>query len=284
MTDGTGAGGGEGGGEGGGAGGGAAGSEMGAPPAWMAQSGIPADLMSDANLVRTPDVPTLARRFVESQTKIGDLGRQMEGKLAIPAVDAGPEAWAPVFDKLGRPKDATAYELPTPDGKDTAMTTAFRPIAHQLGLLPGQAKGVAEFYNAQVTAAMDSHLQKGNDEIAALKAEMGARYEPAKEAAKRVYEKLGLPPEFADELDTKVGSGALLKGFMQLARQTGELALVDGDDPGQFGGVADKNAEATLDAKMADKGWREKYLAGDTATVGEYNRLLKQAQNHAQKA
>jgi len=279
MTDGTGAGGGEGGGA---AAGGGAGGE-GAPPAWMAQSGLPADLMSDANLMRTPDVPTLARRFIESNSKIGDLGREMEGRLAVPAVDAGPEAWAPVFDKLGRPKDPTAYELPTPDGKDTAMTSAFRPIAHQLGLLPAQAKGIAEFYNTQMQGAQDAHYQKGNDEIAALKAEMGARYEPAKEAAKRVYEKLGLPPEFADELDNKVGSGALLKGFMQLARQTGELQMVDGDDPGAFGGVADKDADATLEARMADKAWREKYLAGDTATVNEYKRLLGQAQKHAQK-
>ncbi len=35
-------------------------------------------------------------------------------KLALPARDAGPEAWAPVWEKLGRPTDATGYSFAAP--------------------------------------------------------------------------------------------------------------------------------------------------------------------------
>jgi hypothetical protein len=257
-----------------GAGAGAAsGGEAGsAAPEWL--GGLPDELRGDATLSRYKDVEALARGHIEAR-------RIASSKLAVPAADAPAEAWNAVFDQLGRPDSPDKYDIPLPQGQEASpVADAFRPIAHQLGLLPGQAKGLAEFWNGQMDATQAAYFAKGEEEIGALKSELGADYEAKKAAAKATYLKLGLPPEFADELDQKVGSGALMRGFIKLAEATGEHRRVDGD--GEAGlGAGLENAEAQLTALYADKSWREKLNAGDSVAAAQQKRLLDAAKAQA---
>lgn len=211
-------------------------------------------------------------------------------KLAVPGKDATDEDWNKTFDALGRPAKAEDYDLgfdPLPDdaGDDvkaerTAMETRYKEAAHGLGLTPKQASALAKLDVARIEAAQGEFYAKGETELAALQTEMGADYAPKAEAAKALYRQL-FPddPDFADALDRKVGSAGLMKGFIKLAGMMGEHVRIDGGG-GEFGTPAE--AQKTLDAKQQDKGWREKYLAGDTGTVAEYNKLLAAAKGQAQ--
>ncbi len=88
-----------------------------------------------------------------------------------------PENWEAVFDKLGRPKDATGYAFQKPDlppgmRYDAGLERAFAAKCHELGVLPKQAQGLFQFYQNQVIEAADAWLQerdqaygKGHEEL-----------------------------------------------------------------------------------------------------------------------
>jgi hypothetical protein len=255
--------------EGGGGGGGAA------APEWL--GGLPEELRGDATLSRYKSVEELARGHIETK-------RLATSKLAIPGEGAKPEEWGAVWDALGRPKAPTDYEIPVGEGgAEGPMAEAFRPLAHQLGLNKGQAKGLAEFFNAQTATLQEGYYAKGAEEIAALKGELGAEYDGKVAAARAVYARLGFPPEFADQLDQKVGSAGLLKGFIRLAEVTGEHGLAGADGGGGGFAAGDANAEAQLGVLYKDAGWREKLNKGDAATVAQHNRLMAAAKAQAVK-
>ncbi|HEV2746420.1 MAG TPA: hypothetical protein VGW34_03870 [Allosphingosinicella sp.] len=266
------------GGTGGGSGGGGA-------PEWL--GALPEELRGDATLSRYADVPALARAHVEAH-------KVAKSKLVVPAADAGADVWGPVFDALGRPKDAAGYEIPLrklPEhigeeeaGKLTAAHQAaadeFRSFAHNLGLLPAQARQLAEYNNARIEKAEADYVAAGKADIAAFKEEVGADYGAKLAAAKATYLKLGLPTSFANELDQKVGTANLLRGFFKLAELTGEHGRVDGDG-GAIGAGGTANAAEQLRTLQKDATWREKLNNGDTTVIAQRDKLLRAAQAQA---
>jgi hypothetical protein len=252
---------------------------------WVAAiEGIPDDLKVDPTINRYEKPVEFIKAHLE-------LRKVASSKLAVPAADAAPEAWNPVYDALGRPKTPAEYDFgleALPDNADDAaktaraeMTKRYADLMHPLGLNNAQAKALVAADIARINEATKAYFAKGDAEIDALKAEMGADYEPQKAAAHKMLVQLfgEETAGFADALETKVGSAALLKGMMKLAKVAGEHIRVDGLG-GDFkdGG---ENPQAQLDARMADKSWREKYNAGDVATVAEYTRLLGAATKRA---
>lgn len=254
------------------------------PPAASWRDGLPDDLKSDATLARYTDVEALGRAHIEAH-------KVAKSKISLPGADADEAAWGEFYDKIGRPKTADDYDLPMPelafgeDATDEAKAEAiamqkemfkpYRELAHQLGLRPEQAAGVMKYDLDRQKA----HFEKGAAEIDALKKEMGAGYGPALDSARAIFKRLGFGDEFAEELDQKVGSANLIRGFMKLAGVAGEPAApIEGEGVGLSDG---RDPEATLKAKQADPEWRKKYNSGDPATTAEYQRLLGAAQKAA---
>lgn len=266
-----GAGGGEGGGDGGagGNGGGDQGAGGGAAvPEWL--STLPDDLKADPTLTRYPDVEKLARGAL-------DLKRLSSSRVIVPGEGADETAWNSFFDAAGRPADPSKYEIPVPEGESNAMADAFRPVAHKLGLLPAQAKGLAEFQNQMVADANASWLANSQAEVDAVKAAT-PDYDRKIAAAKDLFKTLGGDDKIAAELDLKLGSKSLLNFFLGLADKAGEHGRIDGDAPNLGGKSADPTKD--LEAKMGDKAWRDRINNGDTEALGEYNRMLAAARSH----
>lgn len=252
---------------------------------WLTKiEGMPAELLLDPTINRYEN-PVDALKGLLHHKQVAST------RLVVPGAEATDEDWNKTFDALGRPAKAEDYDLgfdPLPDdagdevkAERAAMETRYKEAAHGLGLTPKQAANLAKLDVQRIEAAQTEFYAKGEADLTALKTEMGAEYAPKAEAAKALYKQL-FPddPGFADALDQKVGSAGLMKGFMKLAGLMGEHVRVDGGG-GQFGAPAE--AQKTLDAKMADKSWRQKYKDGDTETVAEYNRLLEAAQGQAAK-
>lgn len=264
-----GAGGGEGGAGEGGAGAGGEGGGGGGRE-WMAT--LPEPLRANETLGRFADVGALAQGYLETKAAATN-------RAAIPATDAAPEVWNQFYEQLGRPKEATAYDFAIPEGQTSPLADAFRPKAHELNLTTAQAKGVAEFWNAQnaETAAAD------RASLAAFKAEKGADYAKTEAAAIAAYKALGFDgPEFPEALSRLTNSGVLIRGFAQIAEKIGEHGIppgADGQDP--LTGVADSQAQAKIDALGKDPEWTKKLMAKDVTVNGQYQQLLRQAQRHA---
>lgn len=269
-------------GDGGGGEGSEGGASGGAASEWLGT--LPEELRGDATLSRYKDVEALARGHLEAH-------KVAKSKLAVPAADAGDDVWSGVWDALGRPKEAAGYgdfgleALPEDAGDDAktareTMLGGYREKLHEIGVPPKLANAIVAADIQRIADAETAYFGEGQKQIDALKLELGADYEPQKNAAKAMFTKIfgDEAAPIADELDRKVGSATLMKGMMKLARLGGEHGRIDGDG-GELSGAT--NARAQIDAKMEDKSWRDKYNAGDPQTVAEYNKLLKQAQGDA---
>ncbi|WP_414902467.1 hypothetical protein ACMT1E_04355 [Sphingomonas flavalba] len=246
----------------------------GSAPEWL--GALPDDLRGDATLSRYKSVEELGRAHIEAH-------KVAKSKLTVPAANAAPEAWGAVFDALGRPADAAGYGLTPGEGQSPEALGEFAGLAHKLGLLPAQAKALAEYDAQRLAAAKNAFMEAGNKEIETLKTQMGVEYPAKLAAAKALFAKAGFDGADAEELDLKLGSGKLVSGFMKLAELVGEHGRVDGADDFVMT-ASDANAEQQLTTLQKDKNWREKLAAGDATVVAQRARLLEAAKRQALSA
>jgi len=98
---------------------------------------LPEDLKNDPSLLTVKDVPGLAKSYIHAQKMIG------ADKIALPGKNASEEEWDAVYNRLGKPEEAKAYEedfgdLPIPEEN----VKNFKDAAHKLGLNQTQFKGL----------------------------------------------------------------------------------------------------------------------------------------------
>jgi hypothetical protein len=258
----------------------------GTPPEWLAT--LPDDLKGDATLVRYADVPALAKAHIEAH-------RVAKSKLAVPGEGATDEQWGQVFDALGRPKEAAGYgnlglealpDTATADEKAAreAQLAPYRDAFHKIGLTPRQAEAAFRADSERLKAAETAFYAQGQAEVDAIKAEFGDQYGPKVAAAKAAFQKLGVSAELAQELDVKLGSGALVRFGMKLAEAIGEHGKIDAEHKDSFGDGPDANVEAKLRGLFRDKSWREKFKSGDATVVAQHSRLTEAARRAAVKS
>jgi hypothetical protein len=143
-------------------------------------------------------------------------------RVAVPARDAGAEAWGPVWDKLGRPKDAAGYEFAPPEGISYDKTHAdwFRETAFKLGLSQDQARELHDAFLAHFPAtASDAEPEVDLKEL------WGRQYDRNMAAARRAYGTF-LGDETAFEaMAGKMGEGALMELLAKVGRAIGEDSI-----------------------------------------------------------
>lgn len=249
-------------------------------PEWM--TSLPDDLKADPTLGRFKDVEALSRGHLETQ-------KLARSKILLPGEDAAAEDWGKLWDSLGRPENADGYTIPMPELPVDAPAEArrllaeeykpFRELAHGIGLTPKQAEALGKFELDRQNAS----YAKGKAEVDALKARLGADYEPKQLAGQKAFARIfGNDEEalkLAAELDQKVGSARLVEASMRLAEIMAEHRIIDSEDVPGFGEV--KDAEAKLAELHKDKSWREKLNAGDATVVAQNKRLTELALSQA---
>ncbi|ARS27618.1 hypothetical protein [Sphingomonas sp. KC8] len=229
------------------------------------RTGLPAELGSDPALKAFENVEGLARSFIDTKKLVG------LDKLVLPKDETDTAGWAAVWDRLGRPAEATAYEIAVPDGMPTEYADGFRGVAHEIGLTASQAKRLAIWNNEQTSAQMAALNQASQAEVQALQNEMGTEWQPKLEAAKKFAKAMGVDQDLADQLDAKLGSANLVKFFMTAAERMGEHGRLDTDGPA--GGAISSDPVAERASLQADAGFREKLMAGDAGAKQRWDRL-----------
>ena len=91
---------------------------------------LPDDLKGHQALENISDVGVLAKTMIHAQSMVG------AEKIAVPGKWATDDDWDQVWNKLGRPEDATGYELDLGEGAepDAEFIDSFRQAAHGAGL------------------------------------------------------------------------------------------------------------------------------------------------------
>ena len=183
------------------------------PDSW--RDSLPEELKDHKGLADVKDVGGLAQQFLDSQQMIGQ-------SIRVPGEDAGEDAWkafheklttkvpnlipmpdvenaetmSTLYNKLGRPEDATGYEHP--EGVDATVMKDFAELAHGLGLSKSQYSKMVgklqEFTAAKQEAASEAFVNG----IRELKQEWGIVYEDNLQIVDAVMKGTGAPKEMLE--------------------------------------------------------------------------------------
>ncbi len=264
------------GGQGGGQGGGVA-----TPPALLDQLSGDYRTVAERNSFKTAD--DLAKAYVNLEAKLGADKVTLPKKSPEGARDFSTwEGW----DALGRPKEATGYEIKAPEGRefsdqDKAFHDAMRPHLHKAGITQAQLDALAPGWSevmAGFAAERESAVSKQVDETeAALKKEWGAQFQTRMNDANLAAEKLGGQDLVAALDELGMGRSApVLKAMAKVGamlREDGKLGMVTGG--GEMGAA---EAKAKIAANQGDRSFLERYQdrshPGHQAAVEEMQRLF----------
>lgn len=210
-----------------------------AAPEWL--SALPEAMRGDATLTRYKSVEELAKGHIEAH-------KVAKSKVTLPNAE-DPDSFAR-FAAAVRPEAMDKYTIDVPEGHGTEFAEAMRPVFFEAGLLPQQVEPLVAAFNQhgkELKAALD---QKGQDAIDALKAEMGAEeYARGEAAAVNMLNRLGIKPDFENNLARMIGGSETLRTLFALAEKTGELGRVHADDVGLA--LGSLKGEAAMDAARA---------------------------------
>ena len=152
---------------------------------------LPDDLRSNELIQRTPNVRTMAKRFVDQAAEMSK--RPGKNAVVVPAKNASAEAKAEFRQRMGIPEEATGYDLgpeyrvdpKRPEQSavklDPERVASFQGMAHEAGLTQAQARRVWDgainqgFEMARVSQQRQQQAQA--DSMRKLEAEFGDQLE-----------------------------------------------------------------------------------------------------------
>lgn len=191
------------------------------------RAGLPDDLKQNEVLVPFKTVGDFAKHALDRDKQ----AKELEAKLAdaIPKLpdNATDADRAIYYDALGRPKQASEYELDGEDKNAPEWTNLWKGEFHSMGLTKEQAKQLSGKWNTQMQAMVKAHNDAITKESAAseqkLRSEMGDKYDTNVELAKRMWQKHG-EGEFDKAFASETGSNrfGIIRFLLKMAALTGE--------------------------------------------------------------
>jgi uncharacterized protein GlcG (DUF336 family) len=167
-----------------------------------------------------------------------------------------------IYSKLGRPEDASGYEIAT-DGNiiTEEVASAYADVAHKLRLTPEQANGILEYYKGSIGQTEEQMQQfaeqQAEETTAELRREWGRAFEDKVALAKDVVDQFAGNEILQMRLEdgTMIGNHpAFIKAFAAIgdfkSTVTSEDTISDGAVNRQF---TPAQAQAEVDAVMNDK-------------------------------
>lgn len=255
---------------------------------------LPEGIRNDPIFKDIKDLDGLAKSYHGASKLLGN--RDPKTLFQVPTDPNDPAAVAPIYDALGRPKDAksyqlTEYKLPEGLSVNTERQGKFLEQAHALGLNNRQADALMQWYNGEITTeytAINGQKTKTEAEgMATLEKDWGpSTGEPFKvklslmEAALAQYGS----PELIAELE-KNGRGnnpELVKAFAKIGETLAEPGKLPGGNSGARGGAfTPTEAQQQIGGLMNDaafvKQWRNKDAPGHADAVTKMAALYGQA-------
>lgn len=216
--------------------------------------------------------------------------RNLEKLTGVPAdqilklpKDDSPDAWNPIYDKLGRPKTADEYGLPVPEGDKGEFAKTAATWMHEAGLNGKQARNIAEKWNAHVAAEMTKNAEAAkarvNEEVTQLKADWGPQFDAHAALVDKAAQAFGLSDEHLKAMRDSMGPRAAMKFLHAVGSKLGvEGDFVSGE--GKVGANAfstPEAAQARIAALRKDQAWVARFSKGDVEARAEMRRLHQAA-------
>lgn len=183
------------------------------------------------------------------------------------------ETMAPIYDQLGRPKEASGYNIAVPEGVDKAFAEQAKGWFHTAGLTASQAEKVAGEWNNHVTAAQKTQLDTYTADVAtqttALKTEWGTKYDENVGVAKQAAKTFGMTEAQVSAMEKTMGFAGVHKFLHSIGAKLGEAAFVEGGGKGTFQGMTPEMAQARISTLRKDSSFVARFNSKDPVQSGE---------------
>jgi hypothetical protein len=201
--------------------------------------------------------------------------------LELPGVDAEPEAWDAVYNKLGRPESADKYELSLPENGDRELADWFKQTAHKTGLTAKQAQSLYESYNEvlgqKTQQSQQALMQQSEQAVTELKKEWGQAFDTQIDAGRRAVQALGYDEAKLANVEQKLGTAEMLRLFAAVGSKMGEDSFESGDRSDAGFGVTPAAARQQIADLKMDKNFMGEYMSGNPDAVSKMKRLMEMA-------
>jgi hypothetical protein len=171
-----------------------------------------------------------------------------------------PESMADIYQKLGRPEDASGYDLGL-DESEKEFSNLFTAKAHALGLNVEEAKGItdalAEWASAHEETSTQEQKVALDQSMEALRKEWGAKHDANIQIAKQGANEFGIDADKLNGIEKAIGFDATMKLMHAIGSKIGEASFEsnDGHAPGFNAAMTPGQAQASLAGLGMDKEW-----------------------------
>tara|TARA_Y100000593_G_scaffold181_1_gene394 strand:+ start:150 stop:1076 length:927 start_codon:yes stop_codon:yes gene_type:complete len=210
---------------------------------------LPEDLREAGSLKDIPDIPTLAKAYTDAQSYIGrsiripgeDAGEdawsdfaekifEIDGIDFVPTEESSEEEWGEFYNRLGRPEDATGYNIDRAEDtvENPEVEAAILELAHSLGLNNTQASGLINWMNQGSFQAQEQFESSQAESLSSLKDEWGQAFDSKLKDAKAALQIYG-DENLVNELNaTGLGNNVqLIKAFAEIGKGFAEDPAID---------------------------------------------------------
>ena len=218
-------------------------------------------------------------------------GAPPERLITLPA-DQNPDAWKPIWQKLGVPAEAAGYDMSTVKIGDKPLDAGLVAAAQQAALAANvPASGALKMTEAFAAYEAQRATTQAAEQTAALEAQRtalknnwGQNYDANLAQAKLAFQRTGATAEQVNAIESVIGYDKVMEFFRGIAGKIQEDGYVA---PGSIAGEAPKTVEAAkqaIDNLALDTEWMKRWAAGGRAEQLEMERLMRQANPDAYRA
>lgn len=224
--------------------------EAGPQPGWL--DAAEPDNASFARTKGWDDVDAVIRSYQNLESMLGSdrAGRT----VVLPAEEDDADAYADLYDRLGRPEGPDGYEL-IREGvpADDDLLDWFRGVAYQTGLSARQADTLFRSWGEMMASRMEAAARQeeaGRMEAdEALRARWGAQFDRKQAAADRAARLLG--GDDAAALQAQAGNAPLMELLSRVGESLREDSLLVGEGRTSFG-LSPEEARDSYDRRKRD--------------------------------
>ena len=189
--------------------------------------------------------------------------------LKLPTDKDGPDAWKPIFQRLGMPETADKYTVPLPEGDKGEFAKMAREWFHGANMTQAQVTKVAEHWNTfqaeQAKAQQEAVETRNLADVGELKKVWGADYDTNSQVVDKAAEAFGMTQPILDALKQAAGPKLAMEFLHNVGKKLGvEDATVPGlNSKGETVAMTPEMAKAELTRLRNDKTFAQLFASPD---------------------
>jgi len=205
--------------------------------------------------------------------------------LKLPTEKDGPDAYKPIFQKLGMPETADKYVVPVPEGDKGDFAKVARDWFHGANMTQSQVTKLAEQWNThQATQAkmqQEAIETRNMTDVTELKKSWGTDYDSNAQLVDRAAEAFDIDQTMLDALKQVAGPRKAMEFLYKVGKK---LGVEDSTVPGMGSrdtstSMTPEMAKAEMDRLKSDKTFAQLFVSKDAQQrMDARNRMSRLAQ------